>query len=137
MEKSENLLVRLKRQAGNLQKEIHALYLAYRDPRTPWIARVVALLVVGYAVSPIDLVPDFIPVLGYLDDLIIVPAGVALALKLIPPQVMADARGKADQARQPGKMNGWVGLVMIVVIWLGVLALVILLALRFYRRMTG
>jgi uncharacterized membrane protein YkvA (DUF1232 family) len=78
-----------------LKTETMALYLAYRDPRTPWYARVAAALVVAYAFSPIDLIPDFIPVLGYLDDLILVPLGIALALRLIPAEVMADSRARA------------------------------------------
>ena len=67
-----------------LKSELAALYLAYRDPRTPWYARVAAILVIAYALSPIDLIPDFIPVLGYLDDLVILPLGIFIAIKLIP-----------------------------------------------------
>ncbi len=133
MGKNESLLERLKKQADSLQKETHALFLAYRDPRTPLGARIAALLVVGYALSPIDLIPDFIPVLGYLDDLIIIPAGVALALKLIPGEVMAEAREKASQAREAGGGIGRVGAAIIILVWLGVLALVILLGIRFYK----
>ncbi len=72
--------------ARRLKREVRALYLAYRDPRTPWYGRAFAAIVVAYALSPIDLIPDPIPVLGYLDDLILIPLGVALALRMIPPR---------------------------------------------------
>jgi uncharacterized membrane protein YkvA (DUF1232 family) len=81
--------------ARALKHETYALYLAVRDPRTPWYARAIAGAVVAYALSPIDLIPDFIPVVGLLDDLIVVPLGFALALKLIPASVMADCRSEA------------------------------------------
>ena len=99
MKKNDTVLDRLKKRASNLQTETYVLYLAYREPRTPLLAKVLALLVVAYAFSPIDLIPDFIPVLGYLDDLIIVPAGITLALKMIPTEVMANARERAKEAK--------------------------------------
>ena len=86
---------RLKRWAKALKRDVHALYLAARDPRVPWPAKAIAILVAGYALSPIDLIPDFIPVLGYLDDLIIVPLGIWIAVRLIPPEVMAEHRATA------------------------------------------
>jgi uncharacterized membrane protein YkvA (DUF1232 family) len=89
------LVQTLKARARTLKHETHALYLAVRDPRTPWYARAIAAAVVAYALSPIDLIPDFIPVVGLLDDLIVVPLGFALALKLIPAPVMADCRSQA------------------------------------------
>jgi uncharacterized membrane protein YkvA (DUF1232 family) len=95
------LLEHLKTAARALKRETVALYLAARDPRTPWLARLMVAIVVAYALSPIDLIPDFIPVLGYLDDLILLPLGIWLALKLIPEQVMADARARAAQAQSP------------------------------------
>jgi uncharacterized membrane protein YkvA (DUF1232 family) len=79
-----------------LKRETYALYLAYQHPRTPWYARLWALGVVAYAISPIDLIPDFIPILGYLDDLILIPAGVIVALRLIPPDVLAECRTQSD-----------------------------------------
>src|SRR5215207_3761726 len=85
-----------------LKTETYALYLAYRDPRVPWYARVVAACVVAYDISPIDLIPDFIPLLGYLDDLILVPLGIALAIRLIPPQVLADCRAQAEATLDHG-----------------------------------
>ena len=90
----------IKARARELKRETYALYLAVRDPRTPWYARALAGAVVAYALSPIDLIPDFIPVIGYLDDLIVVPLGIALALKLIPAQVMADCRTQALAAER-------------------------------------
>src|SRR5207244_2980619 len=85
----------LKTRARELKRETYVLYLVVRDPRTPWYARAIAAAVVAYALSPIDLIPDFIPVIGYLDDLTVVPLGIALALKLIPAHVMADCRRQA------------------------------------------
>lgn len=96
------MLGHLRALARRLKAELLALSLAARDPRTPWPARLLALLVLAYALSPIDLIPDFIPVLGQLDDLLLVPAGLWLALRLIPPQVMADARAQA--AAQPDRL---------------------------------
>jgi uncharacterized membrane protein YkvA (DUF1232 family) len=85
----------LREKSDRLRAEIRALVMAYRDPRTPWYARVCAALVLAYALSPIDLIPDFIPVLGYLDDLVLIPLGITLTLRLMPPQVMQDAREKS------------------------------------------
>ena len=123
------MFARLKSQAERLQKETYALYLAARDPRTPWYAKALVFLVVAYALSPLDLIPDFIPVLGYLDDLLIVPAGIALALALIPAQVMADARAKAAGAT-PGTRVGLLGAVIIVILWILAIALSAALILR-------
>lgn len=88
----------LKSWARLVKRDVHAIYLAARDPRTPWYAKALALFVAGYALSPIDLIPDFIPVLGYLDDAIIVPLGILLVLKMIPPDVMAEKRIEAAAA---------------------------------------
>ena len=94
---------RWKARVRALKTEVRALLLARRDPRVPWRAKVVAALVVAYALSPIDLIPDFIPVLGYLDDLIILPLGILLALKMIPPDVMHDCRRKAAASEAEDK----------------------------------
>jgi uncharacterized membrane protein YkvA (DUF1232 family) len=98
-------LQKLKEKGQQIKLEIHALLLAYRNPCTPWYAKVWAALVIAYALSPIDLVPDFIPVIGYLDDLVLVPAGIALAVKMIPAEVMREAREEARRvsAAQTGK----------------------------------
>jgi len=129
-----SLLERLKQRARGLQTQTFALYLAYRDPRTPWFAKAWVVLVVAYALSPIDLIPDFIPILGYLDDLILVPAGIALALKLIPAEVMKDARGKAQQSMGPGGGVRWIGAGVIVLLWLLVLAVLGALIFNMVKR---
>jgi uncharacterized membrane protein YkvA (DUF1232 family) len=115
------MLADLRRRARQLKSETYALYLAYRDPRVPWHARVFAACVVAYAFSPIDLIPDFVPVLGYLDDLVLVPVGIALALRMIPPEVMAEARARARAAEGRPVSRG--AAVVIVTIWLALAAL--------------
>ncbi len=110
--------------AAALEAEAYALYLAYRDPRVPWAARVLAALVVGYALSPVDLIPDFIPLFGYLDDLVLVPLGVWLVLRLMPSQVMAESRIKAQEAVAAGLPVGRAAAVVVVLIWVASLALV-------------
>jgi len=123
------MLDKLKQRAGIIERETTALYFAFRDTRTPWYARVVAALVLAYAFSPVDLIPDFIPVLGYLDDLILVPAGIALVVKLIPPEVMAGARLTAS-SKDPKKSVGWIGAAVIILVWLGIAAWAILSGIR-------
>ena len=91
------LLEELKQRARYLKAETFALYLAARDPRTPWYAKLVVAVIVAYAFSPIDLIPDFVPVLGYLDDLVLIPAGIALAIKLVPDQVLMECRAQASR----------------------------------------
>jgi uncharacterized membrane protein YkvA (DUF1232 family) len=88
----------LKGWARTLRRDVHALYLAGRDPRVAWYAKALAVIVAGYALSPIDLIPDFIPVLGYLDDVILVPLGILLAIRLIPPAILAEHRSAAARA---------------------------------------
>ncbi len=107
-----------------LEAETYALYLAYRDPRVPWVARVLAALVVGYALSPIDLIPDFIPILGYLDDLVLVPLGVWLVLRMMPPQVVAESRVRARETVADGLPVSRPASVVIVLIWVVSLAVV-------------
>ncbi len=82
--------------AAQLKRETYALYLAYRHPGVPWYAKAFSACVVAYAFSPIDLIPDFIPILGYLDDLILIPLGIALAMHMIPPEIMQDCRDEAQ-----------------------------------------
>ena len=90
---------RLRSWARVIKRDVHALYLAARDPRVPWYARALAVIVAGYALSPIDLIPDFIPVLGYLDDVIILPLGILLVIRMIPPEIMAEHRELAAAAQ--------------------------------------
>jgi uncharacterized membrane protein YkvA (DUF1232 family) len=113
-----------------LKADTYALYLAYRDPRTPWYAKVWAALVVAYAFSPIDLIPDFIPVLGYLDDLLLVPFGVYLALKLIPAEVMAECRQQARENHE--KPVNWCVGALIILLWLALAGLGIAWIVRRY-----
>lgn len=115
------MMNRLREAARRLKREIVALAIAARDPRTPLYAKAFALFVVAYALSPVDLIPDFIPVLGLLDDVILVPLGIWFALRLIPADLMQDARAKAEAAERLPK-NKWAGAV-IVAIWIGALAL--------------
>jgi len=120
--------------ARQLKTEVYALYLAYKDPRTPWYARIFAAIVVGYAFSPIDLIPDPIPVLGYLDDLLLIPLGVFLALKMIPPQVVSESRLKAGEVMAQGKPVNKVAALVIVLIWIGLAVLAAFLVYRLWRR---
>ncbi len=111
------ILERWKRRVHQLKAELYAVYLACKDPRVPWYARIFAACVVGYAFSPIDLIPDFIPVLGYLDDLLLVPLGLMLTLKMIPPEVMAECRARAQEAVKQGKPTNWVAAGFIIAVW--------------------
>ena len=113
-----------------VKRDVHALYLAAGDPRVPWYAKAVAVAVAAYALSPIDLIPDFIPVLGYVDDVLIVPAGILLAVKLVPPDVMVELRAVATcPDRLP--VIGWMAAVIIVGLWLvGIVAAI--LSIRVY-----
>ncbi len=108
------MIARLKEIARRLKREIVALWLAARDRSTPWAAKIAAGCVAAYALSPIDLIPDFIPVLGLLDDLIIVPAGIWLALRLVPPELMDVFRARASEMDKPTSRSG---LIAIMLIW--------------------
>ncbi len=121
------MLRRLKSWAGRVKRDVLALWLAARDPRTPRLAKVIAIGVVAYALSPIDLIPDVIPVLGYLDDLVILPLGILAAVALIPQPLMAEFRDRAADMR-PGQRSKAAAIV-IVLIWLG-LVLAVLRAMR-------
>ena len=119
-----------KTRARQLKLETYAIYLAYKDPRTPWYARIFAACVVGYAFSPIDLIPDPIPILGYLDDLVLVPLGVALALKMIPQAVLAECREKAQVIMSQDKPTNWAVAGVIIAIWLLLVVLTIVFVVR-------
>lgn len=107
-----------KQLARKLKHEVYAVYLASKDRRTPWYARLLAVVVVAYAFSPIDLIPDFIPILGYLDDLILVPLGIWFVIKLIPAPLLAECRTKAETLKSQGKPKNWVAAGAIVILWL-------------------
>ena len=121
----------LTRQARRLKQETYAVSLAARDPRTPWAAKLVIAIVVAYALSPIDLIPDFIPVLGYLDDLLLLPLGIFLALKLIPNAVLADARQAAQRAN--GHLpQSRVAAIVIIALWMITAIVVGAFAIRYF-----
>lgn len=120
------MLDRLKQRARTIKLDVHAVYLAARDPRVPWYAKAIAVCVAVYALSPIDLIPDFIPVLGYLDDVIIVPLGILLVFKLVPPEIMAEHRAAASAASRPVSKAGAafiLGLWIVAALFLGSVAI--------------
>jgi len=119
-----------KHRARQLEVETYTLYLACRDPRVPWYAKAFVAIVVGYALSPIDLIPDFIPVLGYLDDLVLVPLGITLALWMIPQTVLDECRANAAELLNQDKPRNWVAASIIVLVWLLSLASVGAVVLR-------
>jgi uncharacterized membrane protein YkvA (DUF1232 family) len=119
------MLQRLRSRARTLKRETIALYFAVRDPRTPWYAKALTFFVVAHTFSPIDLIPDFIPVLGYLDDLVITPAGIWLAVRLIPPDVLARSRIQANKSGDLHGRIGIIGAVIIILVWLASLAWVL------------
>ena len=115
----------LKERAKQLKTDIPAVFLALKKRETPWTAKLLAALTIGYALSPIDLIPDFIPVLGYLDDLIILPAMVALTIRLVPAEVMAACRAEAVGLWKDGKPTRWYYAIPIVLVWLLVVFLIV------------
>jgi uncharacterized membrane protein YkvA (DUF1232 family) len=121
-----------KRWARQLSAQTYALYLAYRHPRTPWYAKIFAAVVVGYVFSPIDPIPDFIPGVGLLDEMVVVPIGVLIAAKMIPRRVMEECREKAREVAKGEKPVNRVAVVIVVVVWLLCVALAILLATRVF-----
>jgi uncharacterized membrane protein YkvA (DUF1232 family) len=129
---SVSLAERWKARARSLRRDTLALYLASLHPQVPWYAKAVMAVVVAYALSPIDLIPDFIPILGLLDDLILVPLGIALAIRLIPSGVMEECRQKATTLI--ARPTNWLAAVIIVLVWLGLLALLVWWLVRIFRR---
>ena len=127
------MLNQLKARARELKREAYAIYLAALDPRTPWYVRALVFFVVAHTFSPIDLIPDFIPILGYLDDLIITPGGIWLAVRLIPAEVMAEARATAA-TRSVDRRAGRVGAILIILIWVLAAAGAVYIFLRFTER---
>ena len=112
---------RIKAWAKSLKRDVMTLWFVLKHPHTPWLARALAAILTAYALSPIDLIPDFIPVLGYLDDLIIVPLGIWLLLKIIPEQVLMECRNQADEwfRQDQQKPRSWMGLLIILGLWVG------------------
>ena len=126
------MVEKLKTKAARLKREIFAIYLAARDPRTPWYAKVMIASVVAYALSPIDLIPDPIPVLGYLDDLVLLPLGIWFAIRLIPHEVFQDCRDKALSMNSPLPRNWWAAGADIL-LWLAALILIARFVLTQHR----
>jgi uncharacterized membrane protein YkvA (DUF1232 family) len=123
----------MKKFADKLRLEIYAMYLAYKDPRTPWYVKLIAAVIVAYALSPIDLIPDFIPVLGYLDDVILIPLGLILVRKLINPEVLADCRQRAATELCGKCFAGYWVAAVIVIIWILLIGLAIVYLARHFR----
>jgi len=119
----------LKEKTKKLKKDIFALYLAYKDPRVLWYAKAFIALVIGYAISPIDLIPDFIPVLGYLDDLILIPLGISLAIKMIPKNILDEYKEKTSTEKINIRTK-WLIALIIIFIWSFVIYLILKLLLR-------
>jgi uncharacterized membrane protein YkvA (DUF1232 family) len=124
------IIANLQARARALKRETYALYRACRDPRVPWPARVLAIAAVAYAFSPIDLIPDFIPVLGYLDDLLLVPLLIGLALRLIPAEVMDEHHAQVDELMAAGKPVNWGAAAIIIAVWVGLVGLCVWLVWR-------
>lgn len=121
-------------QALRLKREIAAISIAIRDPRTPWYARVLAAGIVAYALSPLDLIPDPIPVLGYLDDVILLPLAISLVIRLIPATVLADARHRAAalaRSDEPRSWLSWVGAGVIAVLWIVAVGILVFATVRY------
>jgi uncharacterized membrane protein YkvA (DUF1232 family) len=118
-----SLIQRLKQWAHALKAETYALYLAARHPGTPWYAKLLVAAIVAYAFSPIDLIPDFIPIVGYLDDLLLLPIGIALAIKIVPHRVLVECRAQAQNVMANGKPSSRIAGAIVVTIWLALAAL--------------
>jgi len=123
-------ILQLKQKAKNLKKEILALYYAYQDPKLPLLPKILIISTVAYALSPIDLIPDFIPIIGYLDDLIILPLMISLSLKLIPAEIMEASREKAENNYQRLKPNKIAG-ALFIIIWILILIVIVKAVMRF------
>jgi uncharacterized membrane protein YkvA (DUF1232 family) len=118
-----SVLAKLKARARQLKGEVLALYLAAKHPQTPWYAKLFVVAIVAYALSPIDLIPDFIPVLGLLDEVLLLPFAIVLAVKMVPADVMSECRTRASERRPDGSRSGRIAAAFIVVAWLAVIVL--------------
>ena len=119
-----------KAKVRKIKIETYTLYLASKHPMTPWYAKIFVVAIVAYVFSPIDLIPDFIPILGYLDELIIVPLGIIVALKMIPKPVLLECRGKAQTIMNQGRPKNWFAAVIIIAIWIILAVLIINIIVR-------
>jgi len=115
---------RWKIKAQSLRAKTYALYLAYRHPGVPWYAKLLAVCIVGYAFSPIDLIPDFIPVIGYLDDLVIVPLGIYLTIRMIPKPIWQECLEQAQKALSNDRPRNWVAAGVVVAVWIIILVII-------------
>jgi uncharacterized membrane protein YkvA (DUF1232 family) len=129
----KSLIENLKAKTRDINQKLYILYLAYQHPSTQWYAKAFAVLVIGYALSPIDLIPDFIPILGYLDDLLLVSLGIFLALKMIPQEALIFARKKAETEREKQLPHPWIVGVIIVMIWVTLISLAVIWTIRLVR----
>jgi len=129
----DSLSARFRRRARQLKTDIPAVFLALRRKETPLLAKIIAVVVVVYALSPVDLIPDFIPVLGFLDDVILLPALIALAIKLIPADVFAECRAESEGLWADGRPKKWYFAIPFVLIWCLVIGLVVLLVIKAVR----
>jgi uncharacterized membrane protein YkvA (DUF1232 family) len=127
-----SVLAKLKARARELKGEVWALFLAARHPRTPWYAKLFVVAIVAYALSPIDLIPDFIPVLGFLDEIVLIPFAIVLAVKMVPAGVMAECRARASEHPDASRA-GRVAAVFIVLVWIALIVLAALWAHRAFR----
>lgn len=125
------VIEKLKIKASNLKKEISAIYYAYQNPSTGIVTKIVIVIALGYALSPIDLIPDFIPIIGYLDDLIIIPALIALSLKLLPEEILDESRKRASQEPVQFKKN-WFSALLFILIWSILITGIVVSIVRFY-----
>jgi uncharacterized membrane protein YkvA (DUF1232 family) len=119
-----------KQWASKLRLEVYTIYYAYRDPKTPWYAKLLGALVLAYAFSPIDLIPDFIPILGYVDDLILIPLGIALVLRLIPKNIIIECKQLALQRMDSRKPKNWFAGSIVIAVWVGLVALILYIVLH-------
>ena len=127
------LFEKLKTKAKQLKGETYTLFLAYQHPATPWFAKVFVAVVVAYAFSPIDLIPDFIPILGYLDDLILVPLGITVAFKMVPQEALTAARKQVKQELKDEIPTPWIAAVIIILIWVAFAIMMVYWLLRLLR----
>jgi len=123
---------RLKERAVKLKEELYAIYLAARDKRTPWYAKALAAVAIGYTLSPLDIIPDFIPVIGFFDDLLIVPGLILLTMKLIPPEVLKEHKEKIEREGCPRLKPNWIFTIVIAILWAAAILFIISLFVKFW-----